>query len=514
MGEAVAIGTRRWRFHGGLKLRHWKTLSLERTLATCPLPERLVVPVGQQRSGAPVPCVRPGQLVARGEAIALPSSPDDVALHAPAAGTVRQIAPAPVIGRGATEAPCITIDVDPDGPDAFLSPITAWATTAPAALRTRIREAGVAGLGGALFPTAGKIDAAGESAPTLIVNGAECEPYIACDEAQMLAGPERVLLGAQIIARAVGAAQVILAIEDERPELAERLAESAASLGDAAPAIVTVPTVYPEGGEKQLIRVLTGLEVPGGGTPLDLGLLCLNVGTVAAVHDAVVEGRPLISRVVSVTGRGFGAPRNLEVAIGTPVAWLAAQAGGYTDAIRRLVMGGPMMGVPLAHDDVPVTRASNCILGLIAEDITPTAPELPCIRCMECVRVCPAQLLPQQLFWHIRAGSYDQAANHALADCIECGCCAQVCPSQIPLVDYYRHGKTELAAQRVEQERATVARLRFEARSARLDRQEAARRERLEAKQQKLRSARDRKAEIAAAVARARARKQGNDEDL
>jgi electron transport complex protein RnfC len=274
--------------------------------------------------------------------------------------------------------------------------------------------------------------------------------------------------------------------------------------------VVKVTTIYPEGGEKQLIKVLTGLEIPSGGRPTDLGLLCQNVATATAVARAVTEGKPVIERIVTVTGNGIRKPRNLLAPIGTPISDLVDQCGGYAPGAARLILGGPMMGYALSSDSNPVIKAANCILVLSEEDIRPPQPEMPCIRCGECARVCPSVLLPQQLNWSIRSSLWDETAELGLADCIECGCCDFVCPSHIPLVDWFRFGKSELQMLAEERGKAESARLRFEAREARLARLKQERKQRIAEKKQALGTSSDKQKNIAAAIERVRSRKGGD----
>lgn len=491
------------RFPGGLPLPGHKEPATREPSRACPLPPTLVLPLGQHAGSAAVPAVAAGARVARGQRIARAEG-RGAHLHAPAAGIVRAIEDHPVPHASGLPGPCIVIDVDPsDASEDLLPPLHDWTTREPAQLRARIEDAGIVGLGGAAFPTAEKLGCAVE---LLVLNGAECEPWIACDEMLLRERARAVLDGGRIIARIVGASRVLLAIEDR---MRGALAAATAALGEASDIeLAAVPTIYPEGGERQLVRVLTGAEVPSGGLPADLGVLVHNVGTAAAVADAVLRGLPLLERYVSVTGRGVREPATFRVPLGTPIEWLVAQAGGYAPDAERLVLGGPMMGIALPTDAVPVAKSSNCVLVLAAGELRDPAAELPCIRCGECVRVCPARLLPQQLHWHLRAGDFEEVEAHALADCIECGLCAHVCPSHIPLVDWYRWGKTELRLRADERRRAEASRGRFEARKARLEREEAERAARLAARRAATAASNaGHEDPVAAALARAAAKK-------
>jgi electron transport complex protein RnfC len=234
--------------------------------------------------------------------------------------------------------------------------------------------------------------------------------------------------------------------------------------------VVSVPTIYPSGGEKQLIQILTGAEVPHGKLAFDIGLFCQNVGTCVAITRSLEQDKPLISRVVTITGDNIAQPGNWEVRLGTPIRHLVELAGGYQDdSIAHLVMGGPMMGFSLSGSQVPIVKASNCIMVMREETIPHTSGyHDECIRCSKCTEVCPAQLLPQQLYWHARAKAYERTEEFHLFDCIECGCCSAVCPSQIPLVQYYRSAKSEIRAGQKAQLKSDRARIRFEFREKRL----------------------------------------------
>jgi Na+-translocating ferredoxin:NAD+ oxidoreductase subunit C len=307
---------------------------------------------------------------------------------------------------------------------------------------------------------------------TLIINGTECEPYFTCDDRLMRERADAVVEGARIVLHLLGAEECLIGIEDNKAEAIEslRLAVADSDLKDRT-RIVAIPPIYPSGGEKQLIRMLTGLEVPSHGIPAQVGVVCQNVATAAAVADAVLEGKPSISRYVTVTGRGVRTPQNLEARVGAAASELIDHCGGYSRPIRRLVLGGPMMGVTLGSDQVPITKTTGCLLALTPDEAPDPGPALACIRCGDCAAVCPVSLLPQQLYWHARAGDLDKVQDYNLFDCIECGCCAHVCPSRIPLVQYYRHAKAESWAREQARRQAEHAHDRYAARLLRLARE-------------------------------------------
>jgi Na+-translocating ferredoxin:NAD+ oxidoreductase subunit C len=509
---------RLWRFHGGLKLDARTARPAAETIGVVPVPPHLVLPLGQHVGQPAAPVVTVGERVLKGQPIARPSGYVGAKVHASSSGTVRAIADHPVPHPSGLSATCILIDTDGlDEPWSGYEPLPAYGELSPTELRARVRAAGVVGLGGAAFPTAVKLGA-GSGMKLLILNGAECEPYICCDELLLRERSQEVITGAQVLMQALEISRCCIAIEEDKPLAKHALEVALAVAGETRIQVVSVPAMYPEGGERQLIKVLTGEEVPARGVPPDIGYLCQNVGTAAAVARSVLHGEPLISRIVTVAGEGIARPRNLDVRLGTPIAALIEACGGYTDRAAHLLMGGAMMGFPLADDSLPVIKGTNCIVVASQEEIRPRAAAMPCIRCGECAEACPAQLLPQQLYWHARAGELDRLDEYHLFDCIECGCCDVACPSQLPLTQYFRFAKTELWARDRDRTRSDLARERFEARRARLDREQQARQRRLDEKARAIEQARSdetaRKAMIDEALERVRARREPDGDDL
>jgi Na+-translocating ferredoxin:NAD+ oxidoreductase subunit C len=473
------VKRRLWKFPGGIRLPGFKAMSLNLPLARADLPKRLVLPL-RQHIGAPAePVVEVGQSVRKGEVIAQANGYISAPVHAPSSGRIVNIGDYPVPHPSGLTAPCIEIETD--GEDRWMDGAETDANPEGLSvdeLRTRIRAAGIVGLGGAVFPSAVKLTPVPERPiDTLVLNGVECEPYITCDDVLMRTRAADVVRGAQVLQRLVGAGRCVIGVEANKPEAAEALRQAVTHTRADAVDVVVVPTVFPAGGEKQLIKVVTGREVPRHGLPAQVGVVCLNVATAVAVLDAVAHTRPLIERIVTVTGPGVRQPRNFVARIGTPVAALVAQAGGYAVESPRLIMGGPMMGVELANDDLPVTKATNCVL-VEAPPARAPRPALPCIRCGSCATACPVRLLPQQLYWYAQSAQFDKAEDYAVFDCIECGCCAHVCPSNIPLVSYFRFAKTELAAAERDRRKAERSRQRHEMHQQRLEREQAARAQR------------------------------------
>ena len=467
-------------FPGGIHPPEKKTLSNSTPIRPGPLPKTLVLPLSMHIGAPAKPLVEIGDWVLRGQKIAEAAGPVSVPLHAPTSGIVTAIGPRPVQHPSGLDATCIVIDTD--GKDESVAPVPVhdWRERAPEELVPLIRDAGVAGMGGAGFPTAIKVNIQHKHrVEQLVINAVECEPYITADDRLMRERAEGVIRGVQILEHLVKPGKTLIGIEDNKPEAIAAMRAAAKGTGIR---IISVPTKYPSGGEKQLIMLLTGKEVPSGGLPAEIGVVVHNTGTAYAIHRAIEHGEPLLSRITTVTGEAVREPGNYEVLLGTPVIDLLEHAGVDQQRLGRLVMGGPMMGFTLHTPMVPVVKVTNCLIAATAEEMPPPPPEQPCIRCGACADVCPASLLPQQLYWYSKSGDLEQAQNYNVMDCIECGACAWVCPSNIPLVQYYRHTKGEIRTQIAEQQKADHARQRFEARTQRIEQEKAEREARKQAR--------------------------------
>ncbi|MHB1052662.1 MAG: electron transport complex subunit RsxC [Thiobacillus sp.] len=508
----------RFKFKGGVHPPEHKSESNTRPIAVAPIPNFLVIPVRQHIGNPAKPLVHVGQSVLKGQMIAAADGYISAAVHAPTSGVISNIDMQPVPHVSGLPDLCITLVTD--GFERWIDhgPLD-YQSLSPAALRMQLRDMGLAGLGGAVFPSAVKLDpGAAQACPTLIINGGECEPWITCDEMLMRERADDILQGAAVMRHLLGSSEVLVGIEDNKPEAIAAMQAAAARL-DFVVEIVAVPAIYPGGGAKQMIQTLTGQEVPSGKLSSDIGIQVFNVGTAYALARAVHHGEPLISRLVTVTGHVLR-PQNFEVLIGTPMHTLIAHAGDR-DGTTGVLMGGPMMGVPMPNLKVPVVKATNCILVKSAELFPPLPKALPCIRCTRCADVCPAELQPQELFRFAKAADFGRAQEYHLFDCIECGCCSYVCPSHIPLVDFYRYAKSEIWAREKEKRASDLARERHEFRQFRLDREKKEKAEKLAAKAQAKRAeltaapaegtvssdADAKKALIAAALARAQAKK-------
>ena len=492
--------------HGGLRLPAHKRESTATPIREVPVPAQLVLPIHQHAGEPAKPVVDVGERVLKGQVIAEPDGEMGVPVHASSSGKIVAIENRPVSRRHGDEAPCIVIETD--GTDEALPrrQQNNYLQTPPADLLLQILDGGIAGLGGAVFPTAQKLmQARTVAVEYLILNGVECEPYISCDDMLMRTHAEAVVGGAQIMLHALQLDTCLLVVESDKPAALARLGEALAEASDDRIALKQVPTIYPSGGEDQLVQLVTQREVPSGGLPTDVGCVVQNVGTAAAVYDWVARDEPLISRVTTITGDGVVEPVNVRARIGTPLADVVKSAGGYRDAHRHLLIGGPMTGRSVTTDAVPLVKATNCVL--VLENAPSSAEERPCIRCGDCASVCPVRLQPQQLLWYANADDEQKLRDFGLVDCIECGCCDLVCPSHIPLTADFRRAKSRIRELADEKARAERARERFEARNLRLQREQQEREAELARQKAAARSAGP------AAIAEILARKRGAEKD-
>jgi electron transport complex protein RnfC len=513
-GRPVTLHT----FHGGLVLPGNRERTATTPVRQAGIPPVLVLPL-LQHIGEPAEClVTPGERVLKGQMIAAPRGNISAPVHASSSGTIVAVEPRPYPHPSGFPAPAIIIETD--GRDTWLDAehgLANYHEIDATRLLDHIRRSGIVGLGGAGFPTQVKLGSlVYHNIELLVINGAECEPYISCDNRLMQEHAAEVIEGVRILQHILKPKRCIIALENHMGAARKAMQAAVDKAADEMISLVSIPDIYPSGGERQLIRILTGKEVPSQGYPADIGIICQNIGTTAAIYQAVIHNRPLVARIVTVTGAGINRPGNIEALIGTPFRDLIEVCGGYSGAIERLLMGGPMMGFDVHTDCVPVIKTTNCILAATREEMPPPPPEQPCIRCSKCTDVCPADLLPQQLYWHSQSGNLDAAQDYNLFDCIECGCCAYVCPSHIPLVQYYRHSKAEIWEREKQKKASDIARRRHEARLARLERIRQERAERLARKKQTLKQDGDpaadpKKAAIQAALERVRQKKAAAD---
>jgi electron transport complex protein RnfC len=461
-----------WDFDGGIHPPEMKTQSNGTPLRQVPLPKQLVIPLKQHIGAEGELCVKPGDYVLRGQPLTRGRG-RMLPVHAPTSGTVTAIAPHSTAHPSALAE--LSVIIDADGEDKWIER-DGWqdyTSRSRDELITRIHQFGVAGLGGAGFPTGNKLQGGGDKIDTLIINAAECEPYITADDRLMQDCAAQIIDGVRILAHILQPKRVLVGIEDNKPQAISML--RAVLCNTQSIELRVIPTKYPSGGAKQLTQILTGKQVPQGGRSSDIGVLMQNVGTAFAVKRAIMDGEPLTERVVTLTGGAVQQPGNVWARLGSPVSHLLDFAGFRSGHDQQVIMGGPLMGFSLPWLDVPVVKITNCLLAPSASEMGEQQEEQGCIRCSACADSCPADLLPQQLYWFSRGQQHDKAQAHNLKDCIECGACAYVCPSSIPLVQYFRQEKAQIREIELEAKRTAEAKVRFEARQARLEREKAAR---------------------------------------
>ncbi|WP_100642012.1 electron transport complex subunit RsxC [Alteromonas facilis] len=501
-----------WQFPGGVHPPQQKSLSNSQAISTLPLPDIFYIPIKQHSGVEGELCINIGDHVLKGQALTRAVLPFSVPVHAPSSGVITDIGEH--TSAHPSGMPELTITLQPDGKDTWIEPqpVSQYQSLEKSKLVEIICDAGIAGLGGAGFPSHIKANSQ-KPVEFLIINGIECEPYITSDDRLMREHAWQIRQGIEVLSHLLEPKCILVAIEDNKPDAINAL--TIACQDNDRIRVVSVPTKYPAGGEKQLIQVLTGREVPRRGLPGDIGCVMFNVGTCYAIADTVFSGKPLIERVVTLTGNALKEPQNVWALLGTPVSHLLAHAGykPHLQQSQRVIMGGPMMGFTLTSLDTPVVKITNCLLVPEKAELTEPDAERNCIRCGYCTDACPASLLPQQLFWYSKSKEYDKAQEYNLFDCIECGACAYVCPSEIPLVHYYRVAKADIRNQQEADDKSEKAKQRFEARKARLLEEKRLREEkhRLAAEQRKQalenNSGSDAKDKIAAALARAKAKK-------
>jgi electron transport complex protein RnfC len=468
-----------WEFPGGIYPPENKKQSTELPLGNLPIPPQLIIPLSQHIGAAAKPVVSVGHKVLAGQLIGEADGIFSANVHASSSGKVIAIEEFVLPHPSGMSGECIRIETDGEHRFAATETCENYLAVERTALLAKIRAAGVAGLGGAGFPTAVKLSTKStQQIDTLIINGAECEPYITADDMLMQMCANDVVAGAFLLSYILHHPQrIVIGVEDNKPQAIAALRDAINNFikpnQDAQIDLAVVPTKYPSGGAKQLIQMLTGREIPHGHHSADVNAICVNVGTAMAAWRAVRFGEPLISRITTVVGESLEMQRNINVLIGTPIDYVLQQHGFDSTRASRVIMGGSMMGFTLPDLRAPAIKTTNCILAPTKQEAPLPPPAQVCIRCGLCSEACPASLLPQQLFWYAQTEDVERLQAHNIFDCIECGACSYVCPSKIPLVQYYRAAKGNIRTHTSEKEKADRSRQRFESRQSRIKKIEA-----------------------------------------
>ncbi|VFP86971.1 Electron transport complex subunit RsxC [Candidatus Erwinia haradaeae] len=455
-----------WDFHGGIYPLDMKSQSSNTPIQKIPLPPQFIVPLRQHIGPAGEVNVKEGDKVLRGQALTYGNG-SMLPIHAPTSGVITKIKPHATAHASLLET-CIFIT--PDGQDQCFHKknFKNYHDMNRSQILKIIHDSGIAGLGGAGFPTAIKLASGLKKINTLIINAVECEPYITADDRLMQDHPLEILEGIRILAWILQAHQILIGIEDNKPKAIFALKRALQYDINLSLSICVIPTKYPSGNARHLIKILTGKEVPYDKHSSEIGIFIQNVSTAFAIKRAIINGEPLTERVVTLTGSSLSRPGNLWARLGTPINYLLKHTGFNSKKQNIILMGGALMGLPLLIDAIPVIKITNCILAPDSEEIKINQVEKNCIRCGICSDVCPVSLLPQQLFWFIRGGDHEKARKHNIMDCIECGACSYVCPSNIPLVQYYQKEKEIIQTIDADSKRSIIAKTRFEERQKRL----------------------------------------------
>lgn len=430
-------------FKGGIHPPYNKEMTKQKPVEKAKLPAKVVIPLSQHVGAPCEPIVKVGDMVKVGQKIGEAKAFVSAPVHSSVSGKVVAVEPR----LHASGAYVMSVVIESDGLDEIyegVKPPKPLEELSPDEIKNLIREAGIVGMGGAGFPTQVKLSPpADKKIDTVIVNGAECEPYLTADHRLMVERPEDVVLGLRAIMKATGVSKAYIGIEDNKPDALEAM--KAAVKGLSGIEVVPLATKYPQGGEKQLINAITGREVPSGGLPMDVGVIVDNAGTCAAIANVLKTGMPLVERITTVTGSGVKEPKNLLVRIGTPVGELIEQCGGFAGEPGKVIMGGPMMGLSQSSLEVPVMKGTSGVLVLQKSEVK-AVESMPCIRCARCVDACPIRLLPTHIAKLAERGRWADAERYHALDCIECGCCAYVCPAHIPLTQLIRLAKNYILA--------------------------------------------------------------------